>query len=583
MKKNLIKIISSVLLFFSTISYATTDILTKTEEVAKAEVVTKTDGLIKTDELKKDEIKTEIVTKTDEVKKNEDATVALLNKENVQKVVILGGGVGALTSGIYLSRAGYTPTIIEGKTPGGLITQSHLVENWPGETQITGAALAEKLKSQALKNGCKILSKEVVDVDFSKKPYVITVKDLYQNDQVDKILADSCIIAMGTSSNHLNVEGEKEYWGKGVSNCALCDGSFYKNKDIAIVGGGDAAIVEANYLSNIANKVNVFVRKDSFKASDKTKVDAMNQKSNVKVFYHTEVVSINGDKENVKALTLLDNQKKENFNLDVQGVFLAIGSKPNTEIFKTKLDLDERGYIKINNNLQTSAKDVYAIGDIVDPVFKQAITAAGDGAKAAILCLKALELNQIDNKNKEILSEKTQVTENKVENKENVEPNTAQKEIEKPKVDLNVENPFGISIKEEPKKEPIDQLSLSNVIEIKDLNHFDSEMATKDVPIIIDFYATWCGPCKRISPILENQAKVLQGKVKILKVNVEKLQELALKYQIRAMPTIIVFDKDSKVLFKKMGSDDITSLLFSLEQIKDKSIADIESYLQNVK
>jgi len=482
MNKRFIKIIFSFLLFFSTITFAMSNTIKK----------------------------------------------AIKEKYNV---VILGGGVGALTSGIYLSRAGFYPLIIEGDMPGGLITQSNLVENWPGEYQISGLNLAKKLKSHASKNGCVFFSKEVIDVDFSKKPYVITIKDLLDN-QIDKISTNSCIIAMGTSSKNLNVEGEKKYWGKGVYNCAICDGSLYKNKNIAIIGGGDSAILEANYLSNIAKNVNVLVRKDKLSANDQTKINTLKRKNNVEIFYNTNVLSINGDKENVKSLTVFDNIKKQKYDLNIDGVFLAIGSKPNTHIFKNKLALDKNGYIKVNNNVLTSVKDVYAIGDIVDPIYKQAITAAADGAKAAILCGKNL--------NEQIIVK---------ENETRIIPQV---------------------------------FSSSSIIEIKNILQFENELKSKKTPIIVDFYSSRCKPCQRIAPILESHAKMLQGKVKVLKVNVEKLNDIASKYQVKALPTIVIFDKNRNVLFKKMGTNSIYSLLSSLEKIKDKSIDEIESFLQNI-
>jgi thioredoxin reductase (NADPH) len=491
MQKRIIKIISSILLFFSTVSFAASNVL-----------------------------------------KSEKQKVAT---EEISSVVIIGGGIGALTSGIYLARAGYNPIIIEGSLPGGLITQSHLVENWPSHFQISGADLAEKLRSQAINNGCSILSKEVVDVDFSKKPYLIAVKDLFKKDQIEKIFANSCIIAMGSSSNYLNVEGEKKYWGKGVTNCAVCDGALYKNKNVAIVGGGDAAVTEGLYLSNLADKVTVLVRKDALKASDKPKIDSLNQKKNVEIIYNTNVVSINGDDETLKSVTVFDNSKKTKYDISIAGLFLAIGSKPNTKIFENKLELDKMGYIKINNNFQTSISDVYAVGDIVDPVFKQAITAAGDGAKAAILLQKSLD----------------------------------------------EQKPSKENTKKDLVKKSSDQTF--SVIDIKDINEFEKEMSSNNTPIIIDFYATWCGPCKRLSPILEDHAKTLKGKVRILKINVEKLHNISSKYEVRAMPTVVVLDKHKNMLFKKTGSDDIFSLLFSLDKIKEKSVNDIENFLIKMK
>lgn len=452
-------------------------------------------------------------------------------KDNyVHDVVILGGGIGALTSGVYLSRAGYSPLIIEGPLPGGLITQSLMVENWPGEMKIMGAELVDKIKKQAEKNGCLFLSKEIVDVNFLKKPFELYVKDVYRSGNVEKIKAKTCIIAMGSSSNYLNVKGEKKYWGRGVSNCAVCDGSLYKNKDVAVIGGGDAAILEANYLSNLARHVYVIVRKDKLKANDKEKTKALNQQKGVKIIYNTEIAAVNGNDENVSFINLYDKKNKKEYKLDVDGLFLAIGSKPNTSLFKNKLQLDPNGYIKVNKAQQTSVDGIFAIGDIVDPVYKQAITAAGDGAKAAISCQKILQ-------------------------------------------------------KDEAKKQPKFILSkqLSQIVEIRSLDQFKEEMQNSSFPVIVDFYATWCGPCKKIEPFLDDRARLFQDKIKILKVNVDINNELTSNYGIAAMPTIIVFDKDKNVLFKKMGTNTISLFLTALDKVKDKNVDEINDFLRQIK
>ncbi|NGX34154.1 MAG: Thioredoxin reductase [Candidatus Anoxychlamydiales bacterium] len=487
MKNQIIKIISAIMLMFSTTSFAAVDGLKKHEIV----------------------------------------------KENEYSTVILGGGIGALTSGIYLARAGYKPLIIEGDLPGGLITQSYSVENWPGEIQITGNDLVNKIKDQAIKNGCTILSNEVIDVDFSKKPIVITLKDLYSN-KTQKIKASSCVIAMGTSSNYLNIKGEKDYWGRGVSNCAVCDGSFYKDKKVAIVGGGDAAVVEANYLSNLAGQVYIIVRKDKMRAKDKEKIKALAQKKNIKIIYNANVTAINGDDKNVTSIDVLDNKNQKKSKIDLDGLFLAIGSTPNSKVFQNKLKLDQAGYIRVFDGLSTSTNGIFAIGDIIDPVYKQAITAAGDGAKAAISCQKYLEenANQNINNSVKLASESTQVFSSKV-------------------------------------------------VEITSLKEFEKELSSSDTPIIVDFYASWCRPCQRIAPLLENGAKILSGKVKILKVNVDKLRDISSKYQIKSMPTIIVFDRDQKQVFSKMGTNSISEVINSLDKIKDKPIDEINSYLKN--
>ncbi len=487
MKKKIMKIITSVMLMFSVTSF------------------------VSKDELKKHEIV----------------------QEDEYNVVILGGGIGALTSGIYLARAGHSPLIIEGSLPGGLITQSHLVENWPGEMQITGNDLVNKIKDQALKNGCSILSKLVIDVDFSKRPFTITLKDL-NSDKIQKIKAFSCIIAMGTSSNYLNVDGEKTYWGRGVSNCAICDGSFYKDKKVLIVGGGDAAVVEANYLSNLATQVYIVVRKDKMRAKDKEKIKALENKKNVKILYNTNVVAINGDSQSVTSVEMFDNKNQKKYNMPIDGVFLAIGSKPNSSIFRKKLKLDEAGYIKVNERYETSVDGVYAIGDIIDPIYKQAITAAGDGAKAAISCQNYLENNSFKSN----------------------------------------QNTMKIATKAA-------EVFSSKVIEITSLKEFEKELNSSDIPVIVDFYASWCRPCQRVAPLLESGAKNLFGKVKILKVNVDKLRDISSKYQIRSMPTIIVFDRDQNPLFSKMGTNSISDILNSLDKIKDKDVDEINKYLKD--
>ncbi len=300
-------------------------------------------------------------------------------------VVVLGGGVGALTSALYLSRAGLQPIVIEGPQPGGLITQSHAVQNWPGEFEITGHELAEKVRKQAEMNGVRFYRETVTKVDFSKRPFQITTRSL--DDETERTLqVESVVIAMGTKPNHLGVPGETGldgYWGRGVTNCAICDGNLYRDAVVGVVGGGDAAVLEGLYLSNIAKQVNLFVRKDSFKGVEGKRLEALLSKSNVKVFFDTTVEEIKGDGAKVTSVAL-KTKNKELQNLPLDGLFLAIGSTPNTQIFKGALDLDPQGYISLKKDQETSVAGVYAIGDIVDPVFKQAISAAGDGAKAAL-------------------------------------------------------------------------------------------------------------------------------------------------------------------------------------------------------
>ncbi len=440
-----------------------------------------------------------------------------------EAIVILGGGVGSLTSAIYLGRAGLSPLVIEGPTPGGLLTQSHTVQNWPGVFEIDGMQLTEKMREQAELNGARFVSEEVIDVDLSKRPFIITTRALDGSEKTHEIRAISCIIAMGTQPNFLGIPGEQDYWGRGVTNCAVCDGALYKDKVVGVVGGGDAAVLEALYLSNIAKEVHVFIRKGALKAYEEKRVNVLKQKPNVHFEYFTTVEKVQGDEKGVTGVILNTNDKTRQFPLD--GLFLAIGSKPNSELFQKYLKMDDRGYILLEKDQQTSIQGVYAIGDIVDPVYKQAVSAAGDGAKAALQTQNYLS----DRENKLVSA----------------------------------------------KKQPEEQTSFKKeMIEVATIEQFQQELSSSTVPVVVDFYATWCGPCKKVSPILEASANTLAGKIKFLKVNVDKLFDLSSTYQIRSMPTVLLLDPSGEELERKVGLDQITDLLNQLQK-DDQSLPQI--------
>lgn len=440
-------------------------------------------------------------------------SVMPMGASQTEPVVILGGGVGSLTSALYLGRAGISPLVIEGPTPGGLLTQSHSVQNWPGIMEIDGAQLVEKMHGQAEANGARFVNEEVIGVDFSKKPFVITTRTLDGKDRLRQIFAESCIVAMGTKPNFLKIPGEENYWGRGVTNCAICDGSLYKGKIVGVVGGGDAAVLEALYLANIAKEVHIFVRKNSLRATEEKRTQILKEKSNVQFHYETTVQEVQGNEAGVTGVVLQSKGKKAPFALD--GLFLAIGSTPNTALFKNNLKLDSQGYIALEKDQQTAIKGVYAIGDIVDPVYKQAVSAAGDGAKAA------MQVQQY-------LSDRVNLI--------------AKQEVpSKPKAS-------------------------NQVVEIGSLEQFHKELSSGDLPMVIDFYATWCGPCKQISPALEVSAAQLEGKVKFVKVNVDQFSDLSANYNIRAMPTVLLIDASGKEVERKVGLEQIHDLLSHLQK-----------------
>lgn len=437
----------------------------------------------------------------------------LKNEEKAQ-VIILGGGIGALTAALYLSRAGLKPLIIQGNNPGGLIAQSHSVQNWPGELEIEGASLITKVRQQVIATGAEFLNEEVVNVDFSVRPFIIQTKSMTLNPEIRTLRADSCIIAMGTKPNFLNIPGESLYWGKGVSNCAICDGSLYKDQVVGIVGGGDAAVLESLYLSNLAKDVYVFVRKDHFKAKEKNRLSTLQNKSNIHVLFETEVTEILGNSNEVVAVAL--NKKGRNEQLPLNALFLAIGSTPNSEVFKNHLKLDSKGYIVLDKDQQTSVEGIYALGDIVDPIYKQAISAAGDAAKAAI-------------QSQQFLGDRLQ-------------------EFSSPKIAFN----------------PLKKMKKSSMTEIISQEQFKTALES-DLPVFVDFYATWCGPCKRIAPMLEKASQELEDKAVFLKVNIDDMPELSKTYQIRSIPTVLCFEK-GKLKDRKVGSEEIMTLLKDLKK-----------------
>lgn len=458
--------------------------------------------------------------------------VNLFASENSYPVVVIGGGVGGLTSGLYLARAGIKPLIVEGKTPS-QITQAFEVENWPGEEKIPGIKLIEKMKKQALSNGCSIAAKEVVEVDFTKNPKKIVLKDPFSSEN-ETIYTQACIIATGSTPNKLNIAGEEKYSGSGVSYCALCDGSFYRDKVVAVVGGGDSALIEANYLSNLAKKVFVIVRKSDFKPSvDKKNKELVLKQPNVEVMYNSSPEAISGDGQIVTYLEVrtTDKGSKQLKKIAVDGVFVAIGSTPNTSLFKEELNLDHSGLIVINDRHQTSREGVFAIGDVIRAENKQAILAAADGATGAIEAQKYLQ-------DKRMIRKET-------------------------------------ALKKQMEKKDM-------IIEIESLEQFEKEIKESKTPVLVDFYATWCGPCKMIAPYLEKSAKELSHVVKFLKVNVDKNKNIASKMGIRAMPTIILFDADGMMKLKRVGPGQISDLISDIEKIKNQP-SDLQAYIINQK
>ncbi|NLC71675.1 MAG: thioredoxin-disulfide reductase [Desulfuromonadaceae bacterium] len=309
-------------------------------------------------------------------------------KDNeILNVIILGSGPAGLTAAIYAARANLEPLVIHGSQPGGQLTTTTLVENYPGFAEgIDGPVLMEEMEKQARRFGARFLAGEVTKVELDSYPFTIHAGD-------DSYRCRTLIIATGASPRLLDLPHEKELYGKGVSVCATCDGFFYRDKEVAVVGGGDTAMEEATFLTRFASKVHVIHRRDALRASPPLQERAF---ANQKIVFHWDSVvsAILGDKQKGLTGIRLKNVatgKEEEMICD--GLFIAIGHIPNTGLFKGQVEMEERGYLLTGTGARTNIPGVFAAGDVQDPHFRQAITAAASGCMAAIQAERFLEEN----------------------------------------------------------------------------------------------------------------------------------------------------------------------------------------------
>ena len=305
-----------------------------------------------------------------------------VGSNNHHKVIIIGAGPAGFTAALYTARANLNPVMFEGLQPGGQLTITTEVENYPGfETGIMGPELTDVMRKQAHRFGAKSIYKEVTEVDFSARPFVIKSYD-------ETYTADSVIIATGASAKLLNIDSEKKFMGYGVSACATCDGFFFKNQRVVVVGGGDTAMEEANFLTKFASEVIVVHRREGFRAS-KIMLDKAMGNPKIKFLTNKVVTEVLGKEENgrktMTGVILTDTVDGSKEELQADGLFIAIGHKPNTDLFKGIIDMDETGYIKVKpGSSYTNIEGVFAAGDVTDKVYRQAVTAAGMGCMAAI-------------------------------------------------------------------------------------------------------------------------------------------------------------------------------------------------------
>jgi len=304
----------------------------------------------------------------------------------MNNITIIGSGPAGYTAAIYTARANLNPVLIEGLEPGGQLTSTTEVDNFPGfSSGIKGPELMDEMKNQALRFGTEILNGEVTSVDISKNPFSFTINDK------DTRKTKALIIATGASAKLLNMKSEKRLMGYGVSACATCDGFFFKEKDVVVVGGGDTAIEEASFLTKFASKVTIIHRRDQLRASKILQEQAFKNKK-IDFCWDSVVEDImDPDQGKVTGIKIKNVKTNKLSEKSCDGVFLAIGHTPNTAIFKGQLEMDEAGYITVKDGAKTSVPGVFVCGDVQDHVYRQAITAAGSGCKAAIDAERFLE------------------------------------------------------------------------------------------------------------------------------------------------------------------------------------------------
>lgn len=422
-------------------------------------------------------------------------------------VVILGGGIAGLTAAVQASQAGLDTVVISGPSPGGIITQSHLVQNWPAEIEISGTALAEKLQKQVEVRNVPIIAGSVIAVDFSKQPFQITVKD-DATKKTKNLQARTSIVTLGAKPKLLNVPGENQHLFSKIFTCAACDGFKFKNQTVAVVGGGDSALMEAHYLSNLAKKVHLIVRKDHFKTLDPKRKESILSCPRIEVHYNTSVSAFDDEAEGL-LLTLQTSSGAQ--ELKVQGAFLAIGSLPNTDLVKGQLELDPAGYIVLKHGQETSIKGVFAAGDVSDPNFKQAMTAAGDATKAA---LQAQAL---------------------------------------------------CTVKPQGQTAYTPSLALQ---EISSLKAFRTALVSSKKPTIAYFYSERCPPCRRFRPTYLAWANEFKSKADFIKLNAENATDCFQQYQVSSIPTVVIFDQNGQEMSRATGIDEIQALRKQIQQIK---------------
>lgn len=416
-------------------------------------------------------------------------------KKNIVPIAIIGSGPAGLSAALYSARLGFHTVVFEGRKPGGQLTETGYVENWPGVGRARGADIMNNMRSYVSEFGVRLVASEIKTVNILNWPFKLILDDN------TVIYALSLVIATGSAPRVLDVTGEREYWGKGVTTCALCDAPFYKGKDVAIIGGGDSACEHAVQLAPYARRIVMLARGGSLRASAAMQ-KRVRELPQVVIATNRQVHAITGDGSWVSGINVYDKIKKNTEQLSVQGIFLAIGYEPRIKLIEKQLKLSVSGHIWIDEaTQQTSVAGVFAAGDVADAVYRQAGVAAGAGIKAAIQAMYFLQKNGWN-----------QILDRLLQNN-----------FYRPELIQNV------------------------VKELTSVHAFDQEVLHAHGPVIVDFYAHHCPSCMQMLPMVESVAYQFKNQVKFFKVNTAAVPALEEQLKIERIPCFIVFKKGKQI------------------------------------